>query len=473
MSKHTITRIPQDILHLFRIYELSSNLIIPFKNDNVKNYLKKSDTQYNFFRKYKLINQQANENESFINPKDFAPLIGQLIQPIFKGDSLNLNKLENYKTNEIFNDKFKTVSEFDTEPIFEELNSAIISNSNLSTKNFTDFQASILTTLATFFHPYNKLPNNIRYSNIFNWYRKLIKTTPIIIFFKEKHKLFSDSSLAQINKPLNDLNRDLNELTRLKFLDNKNFESGDDKLIRNYHLTDLSTSDILSLAIKSEALMDNNGDDLSNLTKNHWRQINQTNDSLCDLLIKEQSIDILDEFNQIIDLRETKNGNLNEIITRYPIHEMRNELNEGLTYIKDLLPYDLAYSTFHILSIELPIIEENHEQLLNLLEKKKHLDNFEIISVRLSLDNELINDFFQSDLINQTGVKVKESGGNYEELLKSVELKNDQSDNDTIAAMTKSSDNINSFIKKLGQLGLTTVDEGCNKNCLYLFPDKK
>lgn len=83
MSNYTLSRLPDHILHIFKIYERASNNALPYKNTRIKNYLQRTTPEYYNFQRNKLLTVDYEKGK--FNPNDFPPIISTLIKPIFEG----------------------------------------------------------------------------------------------------------------------------------------------------------------------------------------------------------------------------------------------------------------------------------------------------------------------------------------------------------------------------------------------------
>lgn len=367
---------------------------------------------------------RSNVNSKLIVSRrvDLSDIINDNIQRIFQG-GLDLGKLENYKTSELFNNS-------NSEGYYPFI------SLEPKTKNKSRFQANISRTLISHYKPpLTAAPsrNNKFFSNSFKWFQNTLKYAPIIFFLKQEHRLFSSSMINQINKPLSDLTHAITQLSQ-SFVTEENFSSNEDILRRNYHLSDLADFDVFNAAVKSgEAALDTVD----------WRRINAIEDKLCSHLQQAQKLQILDKHNHVVD-------NYRSMLRNYSL-PIINRLLYDSEDVKDIFPYDLTFSTFNLLTIEDRIIKHSHQPLLDILHRFRN--DFEIVAVRLSTEDEHIYNFVQH------GLKQPEKREQtYETMLESLKLSNNKKEN------------IDSELRALGQWGLTNVEEGCHNNCIYLFP---
>lgn len=439
MSNYTLSRLPDHILHIFKIYERASNNALPYKNTRIKNYLQRTTPEYYNFQRNKLLTD--NYEIGKFNPNDFPPIISTLIKPIFEGP-LELGGLENMRTEDIFKQHQDKKGPRETEDNIADF-TPIISSASRTAKNFTDYQAQIASSFAAYFSPYRSVPQVNLIKNSFQWYQRLLNNTPIIFVLRQTNRLFSEASLSQVNKPLNDFKRAISLLLN-------SFADESDKSIRNYHFTDLSTVDLFSLANKSQRHFQSDKDFDRLFATADWRTQNNVRDKLSEALLANKSVELTDQsFNAV-------NVSPHEIISKFPLHKVLKELE--YTNVREAFPYDIKYHDYHLLTIENPIIQEDHSELLNILDAYK--DSFEIISVRMGLNNQNIADFFSHN-VHASDVPTSKS---YDELLQIAKSKHDE------AGQKKNEiSSIDTLMKRLGESGLIRVEEGFAKNCIYLF----
>jgi len=439
MSNFTLSRLPDHILHIFKIYERASNNILPYKSPRIKKYLQRTTPEYYNFQRNKLL--ASNSNHGKFNPNDFPPLISKLIKPIFEGP-LELGGLEDVRTQDIFKQDQNKKDARETDENISEF-TPIISTTSRTTKNFTDYQAQIASSFAAYFNPYQSVPNVKLIKNSFQWYQRLLNNTPIIFVLRQTNRLFSEASLSQVNKPLNDLKKAV-------LLLQNSFTDGDEKSIRNYHLTDLSTVDIFSLANKSQHYFQSDKDFDKLFETTDWKSQNKVHDKLSEALLLNKKVELTDQSFNAVKVSP------HEIISKYPLRKVLKELEYA--NVRDVFPYDVKYHDYYLLTIENPIIQDDHSELLKILDEYK--DSFEIISVRLGLNNQTINDFFSHNVHSSDSVSSSKS---YDELLQIAKSNHDRTGEENEVS------NIDRLMKRLGESGLIRVEEGFTKNCIYLF----
>lgn len=443
MSRYTLSRLPEHVVHMFKVYERASNNILPY-NIAVKNYFQKSSNEYHNFQRYKLLAEDTGTKK--YNMNDFSPLISKCIAPMFEG-LLKLDEIEDLNTNDLFQDVHGKKEDKEVEKEATDL-APILSSSSRRLKNYTDFQAQVALSFASYFSPYTSVPNVELVRKSFQWYQRLLNHTPVIFVLKQTNRLFSDTSLAQINKPLSDFSQSVSSLQN-KFTNQPN---GNDKNIRNYHFTDLTSVDVFNLAIKSQCHFELGANYDTLLPNINWEEQGQIEDALSEVLLNNRSIEITDEsFNPVHVKSE-------DLVTKFPLHKIFKELE--YSPLRKLFPYDVKYDEYHLLTIENPIINDDHSEILDLLDIYK--EDFEIISVRLGLNNEAINSFFSHNI---TSNKSDTSSKSYEDLLRIAKSKDAESGLDLAQPS-----NIDTLMKRLGEFGLVSVEEGCAKNCIYLLP---
>lgn len=398
MSRYTISRLPPNILHLFNVYERASNALQPLdKVVGISDLINRNSPFYHNFSRQKLVHNTAGNLQ--MDSNDYPPLVSHIIQPLFSGQ-IELPNVENRSTDEIFKN-------------FGDLDETIDSKYTTTAKRYTDFQARILKSLASFYSPMQKVPNVTAAANTYRWYTRLLEDTPIFIILKQKNRLFSHSSLHQINKPYSDLKSQIdllksnvaaaNDLTHSRF--------------KTYHLFDISTTDILSLAVK-----DANPQFAGN-------------DEFCNFLAAAQNVTIVND----------KAHDLNSMKKHYPIKDLYQDFIDGKD-VSEIFPFDLTFNDLYGITIEASMLQHFDSAIPRILEKFK--DEFEVSLARFSLGFPEVAKFFEAE------VAANEPDSNYDDLLQAAQTKK----------QTKS--NVATLAEYLGQSGLTRVEQG--HNCVYL-----
>lgn len=422
MSSHTVNRIPLTIRKFLRIYVLASQKVAGSRSEVVRNYFYHTSDEFRRFQTYKLLRQNT------IHCPNFPPLMRKLVGPIVDG-GLDLGELENLSTDELFN----LPKDYEEMPIYSEYGSTV--------KNFTNHEAQILSSFASYLNPYKSLPQTKSQRHSFKWYLKLLKNTPVFLILSQRHKLFSETSLYQINKPLIDINSEI-----IKLGNKLGRELKGESAKRNYHLTDLATIDIFAMALKSfDSFSKNLGDSFKSvLSEVDWNEIDQRVDQLSDKLFSSKILDIIDtKTGKKIIYPFSLSDNFGK---QYSLLSMRKKLENS--NIEEVIPFDMVYNQYYILTIEDPVLHQNHSSLLKLIEKS----DFEVLGARISLENDLINDYLKSSLIQHEAIL------DYESLLQHAAKRHNGSRG-----------NIDYLMKSLGGLGLTRVEQDFRKNCIYLL----
>lgn len=376
---------------MLQLYQQKSIQESVYPNNEVQKYLRKASREYSNFQQYKLI-----RNHSY-NEEDFPKILAHSLRPIF-AQPIKQSDLESIDTKDLF----KVPVEDDS----------ITSKSRDVAKRYSDYQAKVVKTVVTHYTPHTSVPDSQSIINSFKWYLKLVENTPLFIIVKADNRLFSDSSINQYDKPVQDMK---NEVKKLQ----------DPNATRSYHFTDLTTYDLFNLAVK---------------TQNHtgYKKVRNVPDALVNRLNASKHTQVVDRYLQPIEEKEVR-----YFFERHPIRNLVKELDRKL--IKEIFPFDLEYSSYYLLCIEDTVIEQDHGKLFDLLENSP----FEVVGARLSLSNNLISKFFKQG--------VAETNTSYESLLKRTK--------------EVTPEEIENTMKRLGELGLTHVEEGCHNNCIYLLPE--
>lgn len=414
MARQRISRLPQDICDIFEIYQRMSGVRRTYPSKHVQQYLRKSSQDHLNFQQYKLLLSNTYDKE------DFPPLLSHSIKPIFK-TRLQMGPWENLEPSELF----KVPVEQDS----------IDSESRKTVKRFTDFEAKIIQTLQSHFDGHG-VPTSLPLQRAFKWYLRLLRSTPLFLVLRQDNRLFSDSSLQQINYPIQKLKHEVNQL-------GLEWSTKSPDVTRTYHLADLSNTDIFSTAIKTQNCFDTDNVDQP-VAQFDWSHIPPVEDMLIGAINQNKCVELVD-----------KNGSKvseEEIAKFWKMNPPQSVLNSiSLDDASDVFPFDLQMSTFYLLCIEQPIIESDHTKLFDLIENS----SLDVVGARISLTNPHINKFFRQDITTET----EPLNLNYNELLKIAEKSHHRTTNPLEATM-----------ERLGELGLTEVEKGCHNNCIYLLP---
>lgn len=425
MSHRTLRRISPELQYILKVHEIASQSLATYGNVTVRRYMEKSNAHHPMFSRDKL--RLSGVDSDSYNVKDFSPVVSKIIAPIFKGTS-GLGGLESLSTDDLLHPKF-----------LAEEDAAIVSERNHSVKNKSDHLAKVMTSFASACSPSEAVPPVTSATKSFHWYRKLLSDTPVIIFLKQKQRLLSDSNLHAFNRPLSVLTDELNSLTAQY----KNNESLD-KRIRNYHLTDLNSIDIFELAVSSE------GQPNGEITDpEYWSLMAKPDDKLCRKLVECATPRIVDA-----DGHERGSQILEEMKEHFPLRSVHTDI-ECLAHVADIhtvFPYDVLYSDLFMLTIEAPVLAEDHIPLLNLIEAQT---DFETVAVRISTENGVLS---RLSNLNETPDH-DNSPSTYEKLLAVAENQHSRQEE------TRSG---NAFLEKLGQLGMVEVEEG-RSGSVYIF----
>lgn len=390
MSRTALAKLPVHVRCALNLYERECSRSNPI-NHIMRLHVQKTSPDYVNFSGGKL-------RTSVYNKDDFLPLIGESIKPIFDSN-LILDDFEDLSTDQLFIDL---------------VDDSIVSKSLRTTKQTSDFTAKIITSFASHYSPRRKIPYKESLQGVYKWFTKLLLDTPVILVLKQKNILYSDSSIEQINKPVLDMREAITELC------NNEFPFSPE---RSYHFTELSYIDLFQLAIKAQG---------------------KKKDSLVEVLNTEKNIEWLTSM-EVSDVGENTYVQENQV-KRY-VEENPELVKQSIEIpIGEIFPYDISYNDFYLVTIEAPVIERNHEQLLEIIANSE----FELVAARMSLGNDLISLFLHQ------GRETLEPGSRYEELLER-------------ARKARSSLNsVHDLVGLLGSQGLLKVSEGCDGGSIYL-----
>lgn len=433
MSKRTFDRLPDNIAYIFRVYERASNNLVPSKWPSMLRSIQQDSIENGNFQRYKVLNGQT-PGERY-NLRDYSPLQKKKLDFIFE-EGINLGPIESIKTSDALNPVYLEDKD-DSAPI--------IGYKSRRNRNYTPFQAEVLSSFASYFTPLIPYPQTSNFEGSLKWFQRLLIGTPLVLILEQKNKLLSDSSVNQLNTPLEELRKAVGLLK-----DHYNNTKEDfSKITRNYHLTDLSQLDVFALSLeKQDKLLTSIR--ASHITKEHNRS-RVFQDGLANYLYSRKQIEIVDHKMQPVGV------DINHLSEHYPLNDVFQQIE--FNNVRDVFPYDLKYNEYKILTIENSIIGDDHTKLFEALEGFS--EDFKIIAARLLLSCPLVGKFF--DNIREENNDTRQSS--YEDLLKIANLKEVVSDSEE--------NNFKMLIKKLGSADLISVEHDLYHNAVYLLPSHK
>lgn len=413
MSHHVLSRIPPNIRDIFRFYECLSKVFRDEQNSEVIDHLRCTHLA-TFIEHFWRMNVTA-EHSKLYNAADFPPLIGQLVAPMF----------QNRNSEAILG----LLNE-------DQLGGSLISSRNHSFKHFTDFQARILLSFASSLSPYKQVPLVRSSVNSFKWYQRLLRNSPIIFFLKQKKRLMSESSLLSHNPAYEELRMGIADLAA-KYSNSEEYF----RRTKNYYLTDLASSDLFRLALSSRQ---------NDVRTSGMHSTSFDQDKLCDEITRVQKPKVIDSNGQEID-----HIVLEAFCRNNPFTVLRGKLEKmnGINHVHTFFPFDIAYNDVYLLTIEPPVIEDDHDDLLRFIHCQAEFDVFAVriaSSFPMSLP-------FETFLGNSSSV-TKNINATYEDLLVWAEKQRQKGK----AKQTGSS----RLIQTIGEWGLVEVSESADSLCL-------
>ncbi|GEQ67515.1 hypothetical protein JCM33374_g1180 [Metschnikowia sp. JCM 33374] len=363
MSRQTLSRIPRDVQHIFRVYETAAQVYRPYDDKLVSQFVDKTGSYYDTFNRRKLLTES-----------DDGSLCPNVQQQGFPPCHTRYP---------------------DTEPLF--------SDWSRTAKHFSDYQAKILSSFASYYVPLRHASSPGPQKSL-KWYQRLLSDTPVVFFLRQKQRLMTESSLRGINQPLDLLKHKLDSI-RARYVADPNI----DKRIRNYHIADLVTTDIFKLAVESE--LDGAGKDSAE--QNTPLSRDREEDKLCAYLHTLRQPQILGpDFKPCSEKMTGKS----RLTSKYPLSKIEAVLDslENPQKLSDIFPYDIQYNDLYMLTIEEPVAADNHQDVLDLLHKSDH---FEVFAARISQAEALQFDIIQEPQPRQDNIPAS----TYEQLLKWAE----------------------------------------------------
>ncbi|ODV82083.1 uncharacterized protein CANTADRAFT_32632, partial [Suhomyces tanzawaensis NRRL Y-17324] len=348
MSQRTLSRLPPHVSAVVSLYSKAVARYSLYPSKPIQEYMQRTSGEHERFQNYKL---RANA----YNSHDFPPLVSKTIRPIFKAP-LQVLPGEDVSTEELVASLFPNQLAA-TSPVFKE---SLHSHSHRTAKQNSDYTARIISALASYYSPFQAVPPVASLQNSVQWYRKLLQNTPIVLVLRKKHRLFSSSSLAQLDVGTVEMAQ---RVTRLG-----NTVAQDDEGVaatRSYHFTNLNTIDLFALALQEH---------VSNSTR------------LKDTIFASEPRFVDHDGNTV------EKATVVEYLQHHPVHELIRTLGkyEQAEEMGQLLPFDMEYTSHHILTIEGPVVERNHQELLDMLDSSE----FEVVAARISLQHPAIHQFF-------------------------------------------------------------------------------
>ncbi|OBA19444.1 hypothetical protein METBIDRAFT_73442 [Metschnikowia bicuspidata var. bicuspidata NRRL YB-4993] len=422
MSKYTLSRIPKDVQYIFKVYETASHSFRPFDDKLVGQFVDRTGLYYEMFNRRKLLSDGTNG--PIFNKQDFPLVTRDIVLTIFE-TPLQLEKKLDIPTDFL---ALSDLSPFaDLEPVFSDWQTTV--------KHFSDHQARILSLLAAHFSPLSAVESPLAQKSM-KWYQKLLANTPVIFFLSQNQRLMAESNLRGLNHPFDKFSSRLGQICR-RYVDDSNV----DKRIRNYHLTNLVTTDIFQLAIASEAR-----ENASAATDG---------DGLGDRLAELRRPDVVGPNHEPFDLAMLAQA---KIKINFPIRQVERALS-GVRHtlqLPEVFPYDIHYKDMYMLTIESLIFQDNHEALLDLIAQQTQ---FDVFAVRISKTHSP-----QFDLSMTTEpTSGPSTAPTYDQLLDWAEKQHHPSE---LRHVTQ-------LLERLGHWGLVEVEENGSGSAFYVFKDSK
>lgn len=408
MSKHTIARIPGDVLEIFKIFLHASRHFSALEDVKVFNHVRQSSVRNQIVHRSRLLGFDHSKDplDHFANTHDvrnFSPILNRMISPIFDRRPRGERKF-------IF---LRIMAPNDEDPLLRVK----------SGRNFTNRQAQILTGFASFYSPTYSIASNSISSLSYQWFRRAIRHTPLIIFLKQSHSLLGTESLLEADPFVDLLQSKLDDL-RARY---NEFEDPR-KRSRNYHLTNLSQIDIFGLALGVVQVREHIRAKLGIIEPSKG-----INDDLYKSLWKQFEPRIFCDTMQPMESGDPK---VSDALNSMDLDAVKREISQLLdpSEVQSLVPLDLRFNQIYMLTIEPSIIEDNHLGLIKALES---IPELEIVAARLS----------RSWLPSLGAADKGRNGSTYDDLIQSA--KSSRAEGDGLAEV----------LRALASLGLVKVEE--------------
>lgn len=432
MSRYTWERIPTALAHSFGIYQAASRNLKPIVDPVAATHLRTASDEYAFFNRLKLLHHDNNHTSDryLLNRKDFTPLYADAIGPLFD-QPLRPSLSDDPSVHEIM--KIAGLPPASPDP-----QEPLISERSRSAKKYTPHEAKILQTFAAACSPELAVPPTSSAYKTFKWLRKLLSTTPIIIFLRQKQSLFSDDNIRQFNFSVEKLRDAIDDMTaRYVHADSV------DQRIRNYHFTDLVATDLFKLA----SILVNSDVDSSRVSDPaYWRSFPLAPDPLYDALLERQMPRLV-----------STNDSGEEDPLLYLIKRFSSNFT-GVANVTNFYPFNVFYSNLYIITVEELVVNDDHSQLLDLLEGQ---EDMEIVAARLDLSRPAMSHSVSEGLL-QTPDALKGLNLDYHQLLALAKK---------LHTNTSSRNNIASFLERLAYMGLVKVEDGSGPHVFNILRD--
>lgn len=424
MSNRTLARLPTNIKDLFQVYTHVSNKLASLHSTANGHFFLKTTPQYQALNKQMLVRRKSAPHQVIFNHLDFPRVELELFAKIF--DSPLNYELEAERSLRAYIKK-----QYGPMRLHVDDETTLISDRENISKRFSRYQARILSNFASCYGP---LATPQVYLKSLIWYRRLLARTPVIFFLKQKQRLFSEPSLNQINLAYNSFKDSIRKLCKDFYADESL-----SRRARNYYCTDLTTTDLLSLAVKCEHLRSVSEQDLQ--SSKFWSSFKEK-DKLVEYLREVQRPKVVLNREEIFDTQEIDLDSL--------AFGSSQELIKSYDKSPQKMAYDILYNDLYILAIEEDVLGDDHTKLLNVIEQASDI---EIAAVRLDR-----NKVSAVEIAKKASVTKRGSMKTYNELLRMV-----------AANSTESTSSMELMLQRLGEWGMLNVHENKSKSAFYLF----
>lgn len=407
MSKHTIARIPGDVLKIFEVFIHASQHFSALEDIKVVNHVRQSSVKNQIIHRTRLLGFEHSKdpfgNFAYTHDiRNFSPILNRLIAPIFDRRPRGERQF-----------------------IFQRIVAPTVEDPLLRVKsgrNFTDRQAQILTSFASYYSPAYSISSKSVSGLSYQWYRRAIRDTPLIIFLKQGKSLLGPDTLLEVDPSIELLQGKLDDLKA------RYFEIEDPrKRSRNYHLTNLSQIDIFGLAsgvVQSREHIQ---------AKLGIEQSKRINDDLYRSLWAQFEPHIVDAS---IHFMKSGDPKVSDALKAMDLEEVKRKISQLLdpSEVRSLFHLDIRFNQIYMLTIEPSIIEDNHHGLMKALESIPELD---ILGARLS----------RSWLPSLVKADKGDNGNTYDELVQSAK------------SSRAEGGGLGEVLRALASLGLVKVEE--------------
>ncbi|KAI5955996.1 hypothetical protein KGF57_003482 [Candida theae] len=414
------TKVPTAVRRLIDLYNIISRKQNSLYAEEVESFLHNTSDSSLRNKRWSLLNKNARKGLDFKVDRNRERRLFQ--------DPIQFGPNELKETKYLFKDqsKFKKTK-------------GVLPGLPVVEKSTSVYNADIESTISAYFDPSTSLSMHKSHQNSFKFYLQRLMGAPIMIIFKQKCDLLSQTSMDQWNQPYFEMRK------RVSTENEKN----KGQRLPPFELTKLTHPDTFSLALKSDTFMRRKGQNFEQLVKSQpWNEVEKVDDKLAIMLKQEQNVCILTRS----DSHEVSKDDfaLNTAIDETMQITKKSTFSSNII---DNFPYTLIFNRFYLLNLlNLDADVSSFESLWTTTE-------LEIVGARLALHDPAVRSLLQT---LATTVDLHHASS-YEEILRLAKLAKPEE---------TGSHGLNGVIQTLASNGLTNTTYNEATNALYLTKSK-